>query len=463
MPKQPTEQPGAVAADFQRFLSWLQAIPPADRDGDATLLLRRHLGPGGGTESVITREWSAYDHVNLQVALNSWRYAPDRAVEVHGLAHPTASGPPEMAQLLHGGAAPIGCTAPALVDLPAGLATSLACWRLALLLVTDRRGRYAVLVRGPQRNGQPHVVIEVMGLGVAEAQDVVAELATLRTTLNVHRGQVLELVADDVGGRLDFVELPPTRREDVILPEDVLRRIDRHTIDISARRRALRATRQHLKRGLLLYGPPGTGKTHTARYIMGRLSGATVIMLSGVSLARVGEATKLARELQPAVVLLEDVDLVAEERGHGRAPSPVLFELLDAMDGAASDCDLLFILTTNRAKILERALANRPGRIDVAIEIGLPGPEARLRLFRLYGRSVPMVLDESDIEAIVARTAGVTASFMKELLRRCVIEALDMQGEPLQAVRAEHVRTALDDMLGNSQAMTRTLLGGATR
>ena len=48
--------------------------------------------------------------------------------------------------------------------------------------------------------------------------------------------------------------------------------------------------------------------------------------------------TDLARALLPAVVVLEDVDPVAEERSLGPASSPVLFDLLDAMDGAAPDC-----------------------------------------------------------------------------------------------------------------------------
>jgi len=64
--------------------------------------------------------------------------------------------------------------------------------------------------------------------------------------------------------------------------------------------------------------------------------------------------------------------LVAEERSLGPSSSPVLFDLLDAMDGAAPDADLLFLLTTNRADLLEPALAARPGRVDIAVEIALP-------------------------------------------------------------------------------------------
>jgi cell division protease FtsH len=457
---QPDDEARAFAADFRRFLSWVEATPAEGSGNEVLAALRQQLGETGMAAAVVSREWPGYDQVNLQVAVNAWSQAPDRSVEVVGLNLAAQNGPIDMAQLIYGDGPQVRRGAPALVDLPAGPVTTLGCWRLALLLVTDRRGHYAILFRGPIRHAQPEVVIEVAGLPAAAAQDVIAELAMLRSTLNVFRGQVLELTTGDGGAGLSFVDLPTTRREDVILPDSVLRRVDRHTIDISARRRALRATRQHLKRGLLLYGPPGTGKTHTARYVIGRMAGATVVMLAGNSLYRVSDAAHLARELQPAVVLLEDVDLVAEERGHGHASSPILFELLDAMDGAGPDADILFILTTNRPEVLERALAHRPGRVDVAIEVGLPQEEERLRLFRLYGRSVPLVLDEVDLDSIIERTSGVTASFIKELLRRSVIEALDAQGEPLQAVRAEHVHRALDDMMGSSQALTRTLLGG---
>jgi SpoVK/Ycf46/Vps4 family AAA+-type ATPase len=145
-----------------------------------------------------------------------------------------------------------------------------------------------------------------------------------------------------------------------VLPEETLRRVERHTRDVMAHREALREAGQHLKRGLLLFGPPGTGKTHTTRYVVQQLRGATVILLSGQSLHAVGMVAQMARDLQPAVLVLEDVDLVAEDRGFGQGPNPVLFSLLDAMDGAAADADVLFLLTTNRADLLEPALAARP-------------------------------------------------------------------------------------------------------
>ena len=239
--------------------------------------------------------------------------------------------------------------------------------------------------------------------------------------------------------------------------------MERHALGVAAHRDALLAAGQHLKRGLLLYGPPGTGKTHTTRYLLGQMTGYTRLVLTGRALIGVGAVTELARDLQPAVVVLEDVDLVAEDRSLGPASSPVLFDLLDAMDGAAPDADLLFLLTTNRADLLEPALAARPGRVDVAVEIELPDAAARERLLALYGRGVPLDLTEADIAAAVERTEGTTASFLKELIRRSVLEALhDAPGTApagARTVTGAHLARALDDLLDSAQGVTRTLLG----
>lgn len=315
-----------------------------------------------------------------------------------------------------------------------------------------------MMVRGSEQHQDLNLAVEIVGLEVAKAQEVHAELARLRSALNVYRGHVLELVPDQTGGiTIAFVELPVTERADVVLPETVLRQIERHTVDIASFRDELRAAGQHLKRGLLLFGPPGTGKTHTTRYIVGRMTGYTVLLLSGRSLHLIGAVNELARKLQPAVVVLEDVDLVAEDRGFGPGSSPVLFELLDAMDGAASDADLVFLLTTNRADLLEPALAARPGRVDV-VEILLPDAAARRRLLELYGRDMPLDWAEADIENAVQRTEGTTASFIKELHRRAVLEALQ-EHSPLHQVTAAHMRRALDDLLDSSRHITRALLG----
>lgn len=449
------------AAAFRSFLTWVHASEHGAEQHEVVALVRDHLGAEGLEHSVVVRNLPPFEHVNLQAAIDAWSSAPGRRVTVRGLSTPPHYGGLSLQQLLHGdGLPPVRLAAPDLVDLPVGPDRTSACLLRALLLVEDDRGRSVIFVRGPVPHDDPGLSLEVAGMAPADAQAILRELADLRAELNVYRGQLLQLETDNGGGiTITFPVLPPTARTDVVLPEPVLRRVERHSIDIASRRAALLAAGQHLKRGLLLHGPPGTGKTHTTRYVVQQLAGSTVFLLSGRSLHLVGAVTQLARELQPAVVVLEDVDLVAEERSHGPSASPVLFELLDAMDGSAADADLLFLLTTNRADLLEPALASRPGRVDVAVEIGLPDADARRALLEVYTRGVPMKVGPAAVDDAVARTEGVTASFIKELVRRAVLEALTESGEPLERVTEAQLDRALDDLLDSTQSVTRALLG----
>ena len=118
------------------------------------------------------------------------------------------------------------------------------------------------------------------------------------------------------------------------------------------------------------------------RYLIGRLPGTTVIQLTGDALHLIAEACSVARALQPAMVVVEDVDLIAEDRGMHPGQHPLLFQLLNEMDGLAEDADVVFVLTTNRADLLEPALAARPGRVDQAVELdaaGRGGPPRAVR------------------------------------------------------------------------------------
>ena len=447
------------AAVYRRFLEWVQSVANAGDRNEVAGLVQDVLGPEGVAQSVVARELAAFEHVNLQTAVEAWSAVAGRRVEVRGVAIPPHYGGVWLQQLVSGEVfSPLRLSAPSLVDLPNGPGSTLACLRLALLLVEDDRGRYVLLVQGPGEH-QPHITVEVAGLPVPTAQKVLAELDELRDRLNVYRGQLLDVTVTPMGTiDLEFIDHPGLDRDDVVLPEEVLRRIERHALSVADHRASLLAAGQHLKRGLLLYGPPGTGKTHTTRYLLGRMTDYTRLVLTGRALVAVGSIAALARDLHPAVVVLEDVDLVAEERSFGPASSPVLFDLLDAMDGAAPDADLLFLLTTNRADLLEPALAARPGRVDVAVEIALPDAPARERLLTLYGQNVPLALTEEDVSLAVERTDGTTASFLKELIRRSVLESLH-DDPALPAVTGAHLARALDDLLDTAQAVTRTLLG----
>ena len=449
------------AAQFSSFLDWIHSTNREERS-EVSALVGGFLGPDGAAQSVVTRELAPFEHVNLQTALDAWSARPGRAVEVRGLTLPPHHSVPTLQQLVAGDDNGMQLTPPALNDLPNGPDSTLGCLKLALLLVTEPGRRFIVMVRGPAEH-EPGLAVDVAGLPVDAAQRVLAELDELRSELNVYRGHLLEVTLTQAGVSLGFAAPSGLSRDDVVLPDAVLARIERHALGVADHRAALLAAGQHLKRGLLLYGPPGTGKTHTTRYLLGQMTSYTRLVLTGRALVAVGAVTEMARALAPAVMVLEDVDLVAEERGMGARSNPVLFDLLDAMDGAAGDADLLFLLTTNRADLLELALAARPGRVDVAVEIALPDGPARERLLALYGRGVPLELTADDIAAAIERTDGVTASFLKELIRRAILEALHdtapNNDAGLPAVTGAHLARALDDLLDSAQGVTRTLLG----
>ena len=70
-------------------------------------------------------------------------------------------------------------------------------------------------------------------------------------------------------------------------------------------------------------------------------------------------------------------------------------------------------------------------------------------------------MDTSGLDDVVARTEGVTASFLKELLRRAALLAATRTAtEEGLAVSATDLTAALDELLDTRNAMTRTLLGG---
>ena len=168
--------------------------------------------------------------------------------------------------------------------------------------------------------------IEAMAVNRDDAVSFFGHLRTLAHDLNVYRGKVLSFNFTEWGSfGLEFHRLPRLTREDLILPESDLDAIERHTLGIAAHAERLRDAGRHLKRGLLLFGPPGTGKTFSVMYLCGQMPGRTTILLSGQAAPTLGQAAAIARSLQPAMLVLEDVDLVAMERtfGHGLEPASV--------------------------------------------------------------------------------------------------------------------------------------------
>jgi hypothetical protein len=436
-------------------------------------LIVDHLGTEPSTLEVVQESWPPYDHVNVQAGLDAWVAEEGRSHEIVGVVDFRHHDFGLSDLLRRPGAREFHGPTPGNVsrlNLPAGPDGEVRpCVVCAVYLVRDDRGAMVLLVRkGDRHMGEGATTVEVAASSPGVAAQVAGEIREAALTHNVYRGQVVSFSRNMFGDRetvLAFHRRPRMTAGELILPDEAIASISRQVVGVARHRERLLASRQHLKRGLLLYGPPGVGKTHTVRYLTAELENTTIVLLSGDALHMVGAACSVARTLQPAMIVIEDVDLIAEERGMHPGQHPMLFQLLNEMDGMAEDADVMFLLTTNRADLLEPALAQRPGRIDQAVRLDLPDEAARRRLFELYRGSLSV--DESRLHDVIERTEGVTASFLKELLRRAAVRAAETgpgeaDGTALH-VSAEQLDAALHDLLDTRNAMTRVLLGGGAR
>ena len=429
-------------------------------------LLTAHLGSIEDVE-VVEESWPGYDHVNVQIGLDAWLAEGDRVHTLVGLTEyrhrSFGLGDLMRLQLHEYGPFPGTVAWTNLSSGPEGEVRQAV--RAGLYLVVERDVHVALLVlAGDPESGRAGVHLHVAADVPGRAAEIAAEVRASALHHNVFRGQVVSFDHDMFGERgavLQFHTRPDVSAADVILPADVLATIRRQVVGVADQRDRLLAARQHLKRGLLLYGPPGVGKTHTLRYLIGQLTDVTIVELTGEALSLIGTACSVARTLQPSMVVVEDVDLIAEDREMFRGGHSLLFQLLNEMDGLADDADVVFVLTTNRPAVLESALAARPGRVDQAVALELPDAEARRRLFRLYQGGLEV--DLSRLDAVVERTDGVTASFLKELLRRGALLAAEQSRAGRIVVSADQLDAALDELLDTRNAMTRVLLGGRNR
>jgi hypothetical protein len=416
-----------------------------------------HLGCDLKDMTFVEESFPLWEHANLQRGIDAYLAEHSPAAEWFGLSgmnrdHEdlatmiTRPGPGyEISAVTHGTAA-------------IGPDEAMEVVQFGLVLSTAPDESPVVIgLRATDRFGPPECRMEILAAQRTAAVAVRGEIERLMRVHDVFRGQVLSFGVSEHRGNelLSFLPRPDLSAEQVVLPAGVLDSIERHVISITSHAERLRAVGQHLKRGLLLHGFPGTGKTHTVRYLMGRMSGCTVILMTGQAMRFIEPAAALARRLQPSMLVLEDVDLVAQDRSFGPDSSPLLFSLLEAMDGIGADADVTFVLTTNRAGMLERALVDRPGRVDLAVEIPKPDGQARERLLRLYAGTLEL---EADITPVIAATEGVTASFIKELLRRAVLAAF-RTSDDVRSLTDADLAAAAEELSEQRQALTRSLLG----
>lgn len=354
-------------------------------------------------------------------------------------------------------------------DVDVGGGETVRCLKNGLWLLRDARAPYAVVLSQHHDYGRGSgLVVDVVTppgeIGAEIASRVFEALERQLSKGSCYRGRVLSLEAgyqwSGHAERIRVHDLEPVTRDEVILPERTLAAVERNVIRFAEHRPSLRAMGLSTQKGLLFHGAPGTGKTHCIRYLAGQLPGHTTLLITAEQVALLPEYMALARLLQPALVVIEDADLIARDRSarDSACDEVMLNRLLNELDGLRERADVFFILTTNRPETLEPALASRPGRIDQAIEFPLPDESLRRRLIALYARSLPV--PSSMVADLARRTDGASPAFIKEFLRRVAQHHLDA-GAPVEVSRAT-ADAALHEMLFSGGALNTRLLGGET-
>jgi cell division protease FtsH len=461
----PAEDLRAIARGLSAVLGQLGELAGADGKDHLVEALQGHLGVDPRGLPVVTHEIPGFQLVDVQIAIEKWATnRPGRDLDLIGVSGQQRRFNPLSELISQGRHSGVGVGAVDYANVADSPNTTRSCVRFGIFLLSDNGQKLAVLQRGEDPHGPMNsAMLELLGSDPEHVEATLAELRQLAVDHSVLRGQVLTLGPGEGNqyGILRFLQRPDMVRSQLVLPDSILHQIEGHVIQVATHRDRLQAAGQHLKRGILLYGPPGTGKTHTVRYLLSQLRDVTAFVLSGQSLSLIGMACGLARVLQPSMVILEDVDLIAGDRSFGpMGTNPLLFEVLNQIDGLGDDVDVTFLLTTNRVDILERALAERPGRVDAAVEIGAPDEEGRRRLFRLYGEGLGVgQLDDEALEGAVEATEGRTATYLREVVRRAALIAAEELDVGDLKVDGRMLEGAAQALLDDRAALTRSLLG----
>ena len=254
----------------------------------------------------------------------------------------------------------------------------------------------------------------------------------------------------DVRARVMQVEhSPDVTYEDIGGLEDQLNEV-RETVEMPLERPEMfREVGIDPPSGVLLYGPPGTGKTMLAKAVANQTD-ATFIKMAGSELVHkfIGEGAKLVRDLfevarenEPAVLFIDEIDAIASKRTDSKTSGDAevqrtMMQLLSEMDGFNERGEIRIIAATNRFDMLDSAIL-RPGRFDRLIEVPKPNAEGREIIFQIHTRNMN-VSDDVDFAHLAELTENASGADIKAVCTEA----------GMFAIRDDRTEVYMEDLVG---------------
>ncbi|CDM93197.1 MAG: AAA family ATPase [Limnospira sp. PMC 1291.21] len=221
-------------------------------------------------------------------------------------------------------------------------------------------------------------------------------------------------------------------------------------------------TKARAPKGILLWGPPGTGKTLLAKAVASQAR-ANFIGINGPDLLSrwVGASEQAVRELfakarqaDPCVIFIDELDTLAPARGTYTGDSGVsnrvVGQLLTELDGLESGSNILVIGATNRPDAIDPALL-RAGRLDLQLKVDLPNLDSRFKILQVYNQGRPLL--NVDLEHWAKITEGWNGADLVLLCNQAAVGAIRRfrsQGETDTAA----IKITVDDFQASYEALS---------
>lgn len=222
-----------------------------------------------------------------------------------------------------------------------------------------------------------------------------------------------------------------------------------------------------IPKGVILVGPPGTGKTLLAKAVAGEaevpffsMSGSEFVeMFVGVGASRVRDLFRMAKEVAPSIVFIDEIDAIGRSRsknalytGSNDERESTLNQLLKEMDGFESNSGVIVLAATNRADMLDPALL-RPGRFDRHIYLELPNRSEREAIFKVHLKPLQLG-DTADISFLASQTPGFSGA---DIANVCNEAALIAARKKKNKVEKEDFLDAIDRIVAGLEKKSKII------